>query len=58
MAMGGKFLSRAPDALSKAHVPLTSGILIGFSIKDVSASTANTKCKLLVIERSLDILTE
>lgn len=58
MAMGGKCLSRALDVLSKAHVPLTSGILIGFSIKDVSASTAHTKRKLLVIERSLEILTE
>ena len=58
MAMGGNFMSRVLGALSKAHVPLTSGILFGLYIKNVSVSVANTKCTLLIIERSLDIIPE
>jgi len=53
-----EILSRVLDALSKAHDPLTSGILFGLYIKNVSLSVATAKRKLLVIERSLEILPE
>lgn len=33
--MGEHFLNPVPDALSQAHVPLTSGILIGMYITNI-----------------------
>lgn len=55
---GGNFLSHVLDALSKACVPLTPGILFGLYVKNVSVSVANAICRLLIIERSLKVLPE